>query len=59
MLLCLVRDIVGRANEVHSIVCQKEVSALLDTCSMVSTMAASLWTSLDLTAQPSGQYVVY
>ena len=45
-------DIVGRANEVPLMVCGKEVSALLDTGSMVSTMAASLCTSLDLTVQP-------
>ena len=48
----LVRDIVGSANEVSLIVCGKEVSALLDTGSMVSTMAASLCTSLGLTVQP-------
>ena len=48
----LVRDIVGRANEVPLIVCGKEVSALLDTGSVVSTMVVSLCTSLDLTVQP-------
>ena len=48
----LMRDIVGRANEVPLIVCGQEVSALLDTGSMVSTMAVSLCTSLNLTVQP-------
>ena len=48
----LVRDIVGRANEVPLIVCGKEVSALLDTVSMVSTTETSLCSSIDLTVQP-------
>ena len=51
MSCLLMRDIVGRANEVPLIVCGKEVSALLDTGSMVSTIAVSLCTSLNLTVQ--------
>ena len=38
----LVRDIIGRANKEPLIVCGKELSALLDTGSMVSTMVESL-----------------
>ena len=50
-----VNAVVGEANEVSLFVNDKQVLALLDTGSMVSTMASSLCSLLNLSIQPLGK----